>query len=221
MSVKLTDAQLVLLSAASQREDQCLTAPETMKGAILAKVSERLVKLSLVREVRAKKGMPVWRRDDAGHGYAFKLTAAGSNAIAADEGSGKLIATGKGSRMQPQPNPDAIGAQVPDTIGEYAKANAPRADSKLARVIDLLQRSGGATIPSLMEATGWLRHTTRAALTGLRKRGYAVVRERIDRGDSIYRIAGFASSGGDRAVGESRASVDDNCELKPTPTQAA
>ena len=32
MSVKLIDAQLARLSAAAQREDLCLTAPNTMKG---------------------------------------------------------------------------------------------------------------------------------------------------------------------------------------------
>jgi hypothetical protein len=32
MSVKLIDAQLATLSAAAQREDLCLTAPNTMKG---------------------------------------------------------------------------------------------------------------------------------------------------------------------------------------------
>jgi hypothetical protein len=66
MSVKLTDAQLVVLSAAAQRADLCLTAPDKMKGAILAKVREKLVKLGLVREVRAKSGAPIWRRDNAG-----------------------------------------------------------------------------------------------------------------------------------------------------------
>src|SRR5271155_2334900 len=75
MTVKLTDAQLVMLSAAAQRKDLCLTAPEKLKGAILTKVGEKLVKLGLVLEVRAKAGMPVWRRDDAGDGYALKLTA--------------------------------------------------------------------------------------------------------------------------------------------------
>ncbi len=39
-----------------------------------------------------------------------------------------------------------------------------------------------------MAATGWLPHTTRAALTGLRKRGYAVNREVAD-GGSVYRVA--------------------------------
>ena len=93
MSAKLTDAQLVMLSAAAQREDRCLTAPDTMKGAILAKVTEKLVKLGLAREVRARVGTSVWRRDDSGQSYALKLTAAGLKAIALDEGSQAAIAT--------------------------------------------------------------------------------------------------------------------------------
>jgi site-specific DNA recombinase len=36
----------------------------------------------------------------------------------------------------------------------------------------LLQRDCGATLEELIAATDWLPHTTRAALTGLRKRGY-------------------------------------------------
>jgi hypothetical protein len=86
MTIKLTDAQLVMLSAAAQREDHCLTAPDKLKGAIVAKVGQKLLKLGLVREVRTKAGMPVWRRDDAGS-FALKLTAAGLKAIAVDEGS--------------------------------------------------------------------------------------------------------------------------------------
>src|SRR3954451_12563193 len=38
-------------------------------------------------------------------------------------------------------------------------------------------------------ANGWLPHTTRAALTGLRKRGYTVLLERQDGRPSLYRIA--------------------------------
>ena len=145
MSVKLTDAQLVMLSAAAQREDLCLTAPDKMKGAVLSKVSEKLVKLGLVREVRAKAGMPVWRRDDAGQSYALKLTAAGLKAIAVDDGSEEAIAPREGdataAALLTRPMP-----RGPDVVGEHAKTPAPRAGSKLARVIDLLQRSDGATI---------------------------------------------------------------------------
>ena len=67
--------------------------------------------------------------------------------------------------------------------------SAPRGGSKLARVIALLERDHGATIEELIAATGWLAHTTRAALTGLRKRGYAVAIDRSDdKRGSFYRI---------------------------------
>jgi hypothetical protein len=82
-------------------------------------------------------------------------------------------------------------------------------------VIDLLRRHGGATIPTLIEATGWLPHTTRAAFTGLRKRGYAIARERIDGGDSVYRIGNPAADGGDRSVVRAEASGGHDRERKP------
>ncbi len=47
----------------------------------------------------------------------------------------------------------------------------------------------GVTIDELIAATGWLAHTTRAALTGLRNRGYAVAIDRSDdKWGSFYRI---------------------------------
>src|ERR1700721_1597552 len=78
MSVKLTDAQVVMMSAAAQRKDRCLSAPTTIKGAALIKVGVKLAKLGVAREIEAKPGAPIWRRDDAGQGYALKLTAAES-----------------------------------------------------------------------------------------------------------------------------------------------
>jgi uncharacterized protein DUF3489 len=147
----------------------------------------------LAREIEAKPGAPVWRRDDDGQGYALKLTAAGLKAIAVDEGSQDAIALGEA------PQPQAKNRVSPDE-GHPARAAAPRDGSKLALVIELLERADGATIPNLTEATGWLPHTTRAALTGLRKRGYAVIRERIGAGDSVYRISDVTAHGGGRTV---------------------
>ena len=49
----------------------------------------------------------------------------------------------------------------------------------------------GATLAELVEATGWLPHTTRAALTGFRKKGHVI--ERSKRSDvTCYRIAAAA-----------------------------
>ena len=123
MSVKLTDAQLVMMSAAAQREDRCLAAPDRLKGAAVSKVSAKLVKLGLAREIRAKAGMPVWRRDDAGQGYALKLTAAGLKAIAVDEGSEEAIEPSE--TPQPQPLPERDHSRSPDDVGERRQALAP------------------------------------------------------------------------------------------------
>jgi Protein of unknown function (DUF3489) len=58
---------------------------------------------------------------------------------------------------------------------------APRPGSKQALVVEMLSKQQGTTLDALVKATGWLSHTTRAALTGLRKRGFAVERIRNER----------------------------------------
>jgi hypothetical protein len=68
---------------------------------------------------------------------------------------------------------------------------AAPAVSKTATVITLLQRADGATLGDLVAATGWLPHTTRAALTGLRKKGHVIDKTKVD-GVSVYRIASDA-----------------------------
>jgi hypothetical protein len=212
MSVKLTDAQLVMMSAAAQRKDRCLSAPATIKGAAFIKVSAKLAKVGLAREIEAKPGAPIWRRDDAG-GYALKLTAAGLKAIAVGEGPQDAIEPGEALR------PQAKNGASPDERGHSARVGTPRDGSKLALVIELLRRADGATVVDLTQATGWLPHTTRAALTGLRKRGYAVIREPIDAGDSIYRISDAPAYRGDRPVRQ-RDAVDGRGP-KQKATQAA
>ena len=46
--------------------------------------------------------------------------------------------------------------------------------------IGLLQQSSGATLDEIVAATKWLPHTTRAALTGLKKKGHQVTSEKTD-----------------------------------------
>lgn len=59
--------------------------------------------------------------------------------------------------------------------------------TKIGKVIALLERKDGATLDEMIGATGWLPHTTRAALTGLKKKGHTI--ERAKRGDAAcYRI---------------------------------
>ena len=86
MSIKCNDTQLVLLSAASQRDDNCLVPPAGPKRAQAQRAVAKLLEAGLVNETRAKAGGPIWRRDgETGQTYALKLTAAGAKAIAVDE----------------------------------------------------------------------------------------------------------------------------------------
>ena len=195
MSIKLTDTQLVLLGAAAQRKDLCLAAPPTLRGATAQKVASKLISAGFVKEVKAKASDPIWRRDE-GASYALKLTAAGSKAIAVDEVAEPGDAGGESDALAKR-DQAAILSKLGAKDARPAEAmepgpagpSAPRGGSKLARVIGLLERDHGATIEELIAATGWLAHTTRAALTGLRKRGYAVAIDRSDdKRGSFYRI---------------------------------
>ena len=66
-----------------------------------------------------------------------------------------------------------------------------RTESKKDRLIGMLGRDGGTTIAGISSALGWQPHTTRAAITGLRKAGHKVETAKQEDGGSglIYRIA--------------------------------
>jgi hypothetical protein len=180
MSIKLTDTQLLTLSAAAQHEDRCIAPPPKLKGAAALKFAARLVTVGLVSEVEAKSGSHVWRRDHAtGQAYALELTKAGLKAIAVDE----IEAVESASEISPAaPGENPKGAvDLGPVVGSTARPTiiaAPREGSKLATVISLLRREGGATIDQLALAMGWLPHTTHAALAGLRKRGFGIDRRK-------------------------------------------
>ena len=59
----------------------------------------------------------------------------------------------------------------------------------------MLARPGGATIDDLTAITAWLPHTTRAALTGLPKRGFAVLTVRAAGETTRYRLASVDAQG--------------------------
>jgi hypothetical protein len=197
MSITLTDTQLVLLGAAAQRKDLCLVAPPMLRGATAQKVASKLISAGFVKEVKAKAGNPIWRRDEeSGASYALKLTAAGTEAIAVDDAAEPEDAREESDALANRDQAailsklDATDARPTEAMEPGpARPSAPRSGSKLTRVIALLERDRGATIEELIAATGWLAHTTRAALAGLRKRGYAVAIDRSDdKRGSFYRI---------------------------------
>ena len=74
-----------------------------------------------------------------------------------------------------RPIPTAPAPNVPETL------------TKKARLISLLRQTDGANLASISAELGWLPHTTRAAITGLRKAGHQIETRTSD-GGTAYRI---------------------------------
>ncbi|MCT2560220.1 DUF3489 domain-containing protein [Tsuneonella sp. YG55] len=100
-------------------------------------------------------------------------------------------------RMAREPKAEAASnannaAAQPEPAQEQANADASKKPNKTEAVLALLKRTQGTTLDELVEATGWLPHTTRAALTGLKKKGHSIERTKVD-GVSRYALAELAS----------------------------
>jgi len=64
---------------------------------------------------------------------------------------------------------------------------SPPRPRKIDAAIELMRRAEGASLGEISEATGWLPHSARAILSGLRKKGYML--EKTKRGDATcYRV---------------------------------
>ncbi len=79
-----------------------------------------------------------------------------------------------------------------NTNASKAAAKKPARDTKIGKVVRLLKRKDGATLDQLVKATSWQKHTVRASLTGLKKKGHAIERSAVD-GTSHYAISSAAS----------------------------
>ncbi|MCB4767675.1 DUF3489 domain-containing protein [Ancylobacter sp. Lp-2] len=169
---KPTDTHLVLLSAAAQRDDLLLDLASRLEGADLQRTGEKLLAAGLVAETVAGPDQPTWRSDDNEQRIGLMLTPSGLAAIGVEAGASTevdVVATGEGAETA-------------------VVAPRERSGTKRALVIDLLSREEGASVADLMSATGWLAHTTRAALTGLRKQGHVLIKASGPDGKTIYRI---------------------------------
>lgn len=198
----LTDGQRVVLSRAAQRDDGAANLAESLKGIAATRVAKALITRKLMREVRAKPGMPVWRRDAEGRLFSLVISNAGRKAIG---GVDQAVESATGVRDQVSSSSSGGSAghrsegitrrktsippnfEQPHSPVAFATSGA-RAGTKQALLIEMLSGSAGASIDALMGATGWLPHTTRAALTGLRHAGYSIERFKSDDGVSVYRL---------------------------------
>ena len=104
----------------------------------------------------------------------------------------KKSATKKPRRMAREPQAKPVSARNEDeqpsdkSDNPAAHGEAAKRPTKSAIIVGLLTRSKGATLQEMVDATGWLPHTTRAALTGLKKKGLVITSEKVD-GVRTYR----------------------------------
>lgn len=204
-ATRLTDAQLVLLTAAARREDR-LIPPREGAGAAFSRTVGVLLRRGLVEEAPVAASQPCWRRDEDGQAFGARIVQAGLAALG-------ILAVE--AMEDAQEGPDAK-AGVPGEQGvvERAQDHNHRPLTKRALIIGLLQRSGGASLDELIAATGWLPHTTRAALTGLRQKGFVLDKSQGVDGKPTYRIAGLRpdTAGSDVAGADAEVRSDGHCE---------
>ncbi len=181
---KLTDTQLVILSAAAARDDgAALPLPSRLKlnKGSAATVLRSLVKRGLLVEQPTTVKEQIWRRD-GDDGLALVLTSVGREALGIDESPepassdrsnsvGNLAANGKAASSTPH-------------------ATSDKKPTKQAALIQLLQRPDGASIDEIAAATGWQHHSIRGAISGTvkKKLGYEVASERAEDRGRVYRI---------------------------------
>ena len=202
----LSDTQLLILSAASQRPDHAAILPANLKGSAANKVLDRLLKQKLLQELLAKDDMPVWRRGDGNRPFSLRITKAGLRAIevkdvakASDNKAAadldEVAAADVGSEGESSERPGRTkrtGAKKIAAVSAKAtKASSDRikSDSKQDRIVALLQRPEGATLDALVKETQWQKHSVRGFLAGTvrKKLKLPLLSEKVD-GVRNYRI---------------------------------
>ena len=175
---KLTETQTIILSAGAQRPDNiALPLPKGLAGAAAKMAVTKMIEHGWLQEVDAnlRRNEPLWRETGDGHGTTLVVTDAG------------LLAIGI----------ESVVVKTVVAIREHAaKAAAPklptqRAGTKQAQIIAMLQRSRGATVAEMVEATGWLAHTVRASISGALKKklGLPITAEKVEGRGTVYRLA--------------------------------
>ncbi len=211
MTIKLSDAQLVVLSAACQRlARNVLPLPERLKGGAAQKVIASLIGKGLIEEL-AGPGEPVWRESEEGDRTTLRATDAAFLALGIEPEECAQDQLAEDSEPVPAtvdeqadtPAQAATGGEPANARGdEPTKSEAPlttpaagqvrktRPDTKQAQLVVMLKQPSGASLDEIVAATGWQAHTVRGAIAGALKKklGLTVTSETAEGRGRVYRI---------------------------------
>jgi Protein of unknown function (DUF3489) len=210
--LKLSDAQRVILSAASARASGLLLPlPKSLarKRTGLEGDLRGLLAKDLASERATLPGEEAWTTSKAGERTSLVITEAGLAAVGM---AGHVDVTASAAdTIQLRPS---RAAKVPKTvvrpktvaktqlrnIAATRKPNppatkAPGRSTKLDLLVGALRSRKGATIDDLMTLTGWQAHSVRGAISGALKKklGLKVLSEAVEGKSRTYRIEGQAS----------------------------
>ena len=95
----------------------------------------------------------------------------------------------KKSAKAPAPKKQAKASKKATAKSER-KATAPRAESKGAKILDMIRRAKGATLAEIMKATDWQAHSVRGFIsTAAKKHKVNIESSKNEAGDRVYKIA--------------------------------
>ena len=192
--IKLTNTQLVVLTAAAGRDGGAvLPLPRSLKAnkVTVTRTIKSLVNRGLVDEQPATKVDEVWRQTKDGSWLNLVITAAGLAAMGADADD-RPETQPEPATAQPRNRRSQSRRSAPDGLTKLeASPTAIRQGTKQALLIDLLKRKNGATIAEIVEAIGWQPHSVRGAISGTLKKKLrlTIANEVVDDRGRVYRIA--------------------------------
>ena len=100
------------------------------------------------------------------------------------------------TRAKPKATATKKAAKAPKVAKKAGKpadeknAKAPRGESKGAKILEMIGRAKGATLPEIMKAAEWQAHSVRGFIsTAGKKHGINIESSKNEAGERVYRIA--------------------------------
>jgi hypothetical protein len=104
------------------------------------------------------------------------------------KGAPKSQKAAKGSKAKASPKKQAKAGKKAKPA-RAKEASTPRAESKGAKILELIGRPKGASLAEIQKATDWQAHSVRGFLsTAAKKHGLKIESAKTETGDRVYQI---------------------------------